>query len=164
MEHKSCFFIILCCIQIFFTLLWFFTDLTLAVFLSYETAFFNVLLIVFCSYLHYKKNVLLQAKRYNITQAPLMIFVKKYQFFPKIVYFRKINDDLTLSLSEKWRHFSFFFAFFKLCAYGLLAVSFLFLQHRGLLNVFGYLCGISSLLVCIFIFLLYVKYESKKNH
>lgn len=163
MKHKFIFFLIACLVQmLFFAILWLLENWQLSVFLSYEVAFFSVVLVLCCSYLHYKKNILFQAKHYRIQKPLLMIFIKKYEFLPKIIQFRKINDDL--NFNEKLRNFSLFFSFSKMFAYGILIAGFLFLQHRALLSIFGYLCGVSSLLVCVFIFILYVSYECKKNH
>lgn len=56
-----------------------------------------------------------------------------------------------------------FFTLFKLMAYVILVAGFLFLHRQDKLDIFAYICGISSLLVCVFIFILYIKkYESKK--
>lgn len=47
-------------------------------------------------------------------------------------------------------------------AYVILVAGFLFLHRQDKLDIFAYICGISSLLVCVFIFILYIKSMSPK--
>ncbi|EKA7300014.1 hypothetical protein PR648_000819, partial [Campylobacter jejuni] len=83
----------------------------------------------------------------------------------KIIHFKILKDDLKPNVKEKIHFFAMFFTLFKLMAYVILVAGFLFLHRQDKLDIFAYICGISSLLVCVFIFILYIKkYESKKNY
>ncbi|HEB7547527.1 hypothetical protein [Campylobacter coli] len=167
MENKKAFFIILCLIHIlFYCILVIFKWINLNIILSYEFAFFSILLIVFTSYSNYKKFILAQAKNHQKDFIyPSLFYIKKIEKLPRIVKFISIKDDLTLNFKDRLRFFTLFFALFKLIAYGVLVAGFLFLHRQDKLDILSYICGISSLLVCVFIFMLYIRrYESKKNH
>lgn len=157
MQHKKGFMIIMVLIHLLSYLSFLFLNsLNFAFCLSYEIAFFSILLIIIVSYFNYKKTILTRAKKYET--KPLMIFLKNFKNLPKIIKFKDLNDDLIFK--DKMRYFALFFALFKILAYGILVAGFLFLRYQNLLEIFGYLCGISALLICIFIFTLYIKYES----
>lgn len=167
MENKRVFFIILCLIHImFYCVLIILKWINLNIILSYEFAFFSILLIVFASYFNYKNFILTQAKNYQKDFIyPSLFYIKKIEKLPRIVKFIPVKDDLTLNFKDRLRFFTLFFALFKLIAYGVLVAGFLFLHHQDRLDILSYICGISSLLVCVFIFMLYIRrYESKKNH
>ncbi|EJD9668267.1 hypothetical protein M3H34_000387, partial [Campylobacter coli] len=129
-------------------------------------AFFSILLIVFTSYSNYKKFILAQAKNHQKDFIyPSLFYIKKIEKLPRIVKFISIKDDLSLNFKDRLRFFTLFFALFKLIAYGVLVAGCLFLHRQDKLDILSYICGISSLLVCVFIFMLYIRrYESKKNH
>ncbi|HEA8244346.1 TPA: hypothetical protein R8Q87_000094 [Campylobacter coli] len=167
MENKRVFFIILCLIHImFYCVLIILKWINLNIILSYEFAFFSILLIVFASYFNYKNFILTQAKIYQKDFIyPSLFYIKKIEKLPRIVKFIPVKDDLTLNFKDRLRFFTLFFALFKLIAYGVLVAGFLFLHRQDRLDILSYICGISSLLVCVFIFMLYIRrYESKKNH
>ncbi|EPV5182257.1 hypothetical protein ACV6ZM_000092 [Campylobacter coli] len=167
MENKRVFFIILCLIHImFYCVLIILKWINLNIILSYEFAFFSILLIVFASYFNYKNFILTQAKNYQKDFiCPSLFYIKKIEKLPRIVKFIPVKDDLTLNFKDRLRFFTLFFALFKLIAYGVLVAGFLFLHRQDRLDILSYICGISSLLVCVFIFMLYIRrYESKKNH
>ncbi|EDO6595649.1 hypothetical protein FVN02_06635 [Campylobacter coli] len=167
MENKRVFFIILCLIHImFYCVLIILKWINLNIILSYEFAFFGILLIVFASYFNYKNFILTQAKNYQKDFIyPSLFYIKKIEKVPRIVKFIPVKDDLTLNFKDRLRFFTLFFALFKLIAYGVLVAGFLFLHRQDRLDILSYMCGISSLLVCVFIFMLYIRrYESKKNH
>ncbi|HEF7590282.1 TPA: hypothetical protein SA941_001639, partial [Campylobacter jejuni] len=66
MEHKKALFCIFAIIHLFFWII--FSSLNhfkLDTFLSYEIAFFSVLLIIFASYLNYKKVIIKKSKNYE---------------------------------------------------------------------------------------------------
>ncbi|MDP8315975.1 hypothetical protein RAP85_01030 [Campylobacter jejuni] len=167
MEHKKALFCIFAIIHLFFWII--FSSLNhfkLDTFLSYEIAFFSVLLIIFASYLNYKKVIIKKSKNYekdfNFISS---LFIKKKQNLSKIIHFKVLKDDLKPNVKEKIHFFAMFFTLFKLMAYVALVAGFLFLHRQDKLDIFAYICGISSLLVCVFIFILYIKkYESKKNY
>lgn len=166
MEYKKAFFIIIISVHLTFYLLFLFLDaFNLSKILSFEIAFFSILFVIFSSYLKYKKTIIIQAKKYKneLKNFPL-IFLKKYQKISKNIKFTAVKDDLDLNLKDKIYFFASFFSLLKLFAYGVLVAGFLFLHRQNLLDIFAYLCGISSLLICIFVFILYIKYESKKNY
>ncbi len=167
MEHKKAFFNIIALMHLLSLIFFLFIDyINLSVLLSYEFAFFSILLIVFASYLSYKKVISIQAKYYEkkIKTIPL-IFIKKKQNFSKNINFKLVEDDLNFNFKDKIYFFTVFFTFFKFITYMILVAGFLFLLRQGKLNILAYIIGISSLLVCIFAFTLYVKkYESKKNY
>ncbi|HDZ4940740.1 TPA: hypothetical protein RTF98_001163 [Campylobacter jejuni] len=167
MEYKKALFYIFAIIHLFFWIIFLpLNHFQLNAFLSYEIAFFSVLLIVFTSYLNYKKVIIKKSKNYkeDFNFVPL-IFIKKKQNLPKIIHFKVAKDDLRLNIKEKIHFFAMFFTLFKLMAYVVLVAGFLFLHRQDKLDIFAYICGISSLLVCVFVFILYIKkYESKKNY
>ncbi|EAH6598988.1 hypothetical protein F9A17_04335, partial [Campylobacter coli] len=117
-------------------------------------------------YSNYKKFILAQAKNHQKDFIyPSLFYIKKIEKLPRIVKFISIKDDLSLNFKDRLRFFTLFFALFKLIAYGVLVAGFLFLHRQDKLDILSYICGISSLLVCVFIFMLYIRrYESKKNH
>lgn len=86
MEHKKALFYIFAIIHLFF---WFiFSSLNhfkLDTFLSYEIAFFSVLLIIFASYLNYKKVIIKKSKNYekdfNFISS---LFIKKNKIYQKL--------------------------------------------------------------------------------
>lgn len=157
MQHKKDFMIIMILVHLLSYLSFLFLNsLNFAFCLSYEMAFFSILFIIIVSYFNYKKNILARVEKYKI--KPLMIFFKKFKNLPKIIKFKDLNDDSTFK--DKMRYFALFFALFKILAYGILVAGFLFLRYQNLLEIFGYLYGISALLVCVFIFILYIRYES----
>lgn len=167
MKHKKALFCIFTLIHLFFLIIFLsLNHFRLSAFLSYEIAFFSVLLIVFVSYLNYKKVIIKKSKNYkeDFHFIPF-IFIKKKQNLPKIIHFKVIKDDLRLSVKEKIHFFTMFFTLFRLITYGILVAGFLFLHRQDKLDIFAYICGISSLLVCVFIFVLYMKkHEFKKNY
>ncbi|CAM4024519.1 hypothetical protein N4T57_04715 [Campylobacter hepaticus] len=165
MKHNAILFYIIVSVHLFFWIIFLITNnLKLEVFLSYEIAFFSILLVVLFSYLNYKKAIRKKIEIYkkNFKNIPL-IFIKTKQIIPKKVHFKAIKEDL--NMKDKIHFFTLFFSLFKLIAYMILVAGFLFLHRQDKLNILAYICGISSLLVCIFIFLLYIKkHESKKNY
>ena len=156
MTNKKAFFCIVALTHfVFWCVFLLFVSLNLGIFLSYEFAFFSVLLIIFSSFLNYKNAILKRLKNYKFQTFKPFIFFKKYKTFPKIVKFQAIKGDL--AYKDKFFFFALFFGFFKLLAYVILVAGFLFLKHKSLLNILAFVCGISSLLICVFLFLLYVK-------
>lgn len=166
MEYKKAFFVIIVGVHLLAYLSFLFLNaFNLSKISSFEIAFFSILFVIFSSYLKYKKSITTQAKKYkNELKSFPLIFLKKCQKISKDIKFVVIKDDLELKLKDKIYFFASFFSLLKLFAYGVLVAGFLFLHRQNLLDVFAYLCGISSLLVCVFIFILYIRYESKKNY
>ncbi|WP_246023116.1 hypothetical protein [Campylobacter estrildidarum] len=165
MEHKKAFFIMAIVMHLFplFVLLAI-NQFKFNIFLSFEIAFFSFLIVIFSSYLNYKKIVFSKAKKYEYFQNSSIFFLKKIKKLPKNIKFRVIKDDLDFNFKDKIYFFTTFFSLLKIFAYMVLVAGFLFLHRQNLLNIFGYLCGISALLICVFIFIVYIRYESKKNY
>ncbi|WP_232364890.1 hypothetical protein [Campylobacter aviculae] len=165
MEHKKAFFILVSFVHLLFLFILLILNLfKLNIFLSFEIAFFSFLFVIFSSYLNYKKIILSKAKEYKDFQNISLFLLKKIKKLPKNIKFRIVKDDLDFNFKDKIYFFAIFFNLLKILAYVILVAGFLFLHRQNLLNIFGYLCGISTLLVCIFIFIVYVRYESKKNY
>lgn len=122
-------------------------------FLSFEFAFFSSLLIIFLSFLSYRKGILKKAK--EVEFKALNIFTKKSTKPLKIVKFKAINDDFKLA----FKNLALFFSLAKLGAYAFLALGFLILHKHNLLDILAFLAGISSVLLGIFIFMVWVKYD-----
>ncbi|CDG57471.1 Probable integral membrane protein Cj0851c [Campylobacter coli 76339] len=106
--------------------------INLNIILSYEFAFFSILLIVFASYFNYKNFILAQAKNYQKDFIyPSLFYIKKIEKLPRIVKFIPVKDDLTLNFKDRLRFFTLFFALFKLIAYGVLVAGiFIFASSR----------------------------------
>jgi len=165
MQHKKALLSIFILIQVIFCLVFLsLSAFKLNIILSYEMAFLSALLVVLASYFNYKKIILKRSKFYEKDFKTLpLIFIKKKQKDTKIIHFKALKDDI--AFKDKMYIFALFFALFKMVAYGLLVAGFLFLHRQKYLDIFAYLCGISSLLVCVFIFILYLKrYEFNKNY
>lgn len=128
-----------------------------ALFLSFEFAFFSSLFIIFLSFLSYKKNILKRAKKAQF--KTLNIFTKKSTTPPKIVKFKAINDDFKPTFKLAFKNLALFFSLAKLGAYAFLALGFLILHKHNLLDILAFLAGISSVLLGIFIFMIWVKYD-----
>lgn len=126
-----------------------------ALFSSFEFAFFSSLFIIFLSFLSYKKNILKRAKEAQF--KTLNIFTKKTP--PKIVKFKAINDDFKPTFKLAFKNLALFFSLAKLGAYAFLALGFLILHRHNLLDILAFLAGISSVLLGIFIFMIWVKYD-----
>lgn len=126
-----------------------------ALFSSFEFAFFSSLFIIFLSFLSYKKNILKRAKKAQF--KTLNIFTKKTP--PKIVKFKAINDDFKPTFKLAFKNLALFFSLAKLGAYAFLALGFLILHRHNLLDILAFLAGISSVLLGIFIFMIWVKYD-----
>lgn len=124
-------------------------------FLSFEFAFFSSLFIIFLSFLSYRKNILKRAKETQF--KTLNIFTKKTP--PKIVKFKAINDDFKPTFKLAFKNLALFFSLAKLGAYAFLALGFLILHKHNLLDILAFLAGISSVLLGIFIFMIWVKYD-----
>ncbi|MCC8277799.1 hypothetical protein LNU06_02645 [Campylobacter sp. VicNov18] len=167
MQHKKVLLNIIVIVHLFFWIIFLLTNhLEWDIVLSYEIAFFSVFLVVYTSYLNYKKVIIKKSKIYGEKFKTIpSIFIKKQTIFPKIVCFKVVQEDISLSIKDKFHFFTVFFTLFKLIAYMVLVTGFLFLHRQDSLNILAYICGISSLLICVFIFILYIKkYESKKNY
>ncbi|EHD3993320.1 hypothetical protein JQ964_001703, partial [Campylobacter coli] len=87
MENKKAFFIILCLIHVlFYCILVIFKWINLNIILSYEFAFFSILLIVFASYSNYKKFILAQVKNHQKDFIyPSLFYIKKIEKLSRIV-------------------------------------------------------------------------------
>lgn len=161
MRGKKFFLLLICLCHLCFYLVFLsFKLLDLSMILSFEFAFLSALLIIFISYLNYKKNILAKTKEYHFEKKPLMIFLKKMKKNQKILNFKEMNDDLKPNFKEKLQNFALFFSLMKFLAYGILVAGFLFLKNQNHLSILGYLSGISALLICVLFFTLRVKYES----
>jgi len=161
MQHKKVFFIIFIVIHLGFWVLFYLLNfLTFKSFLSFEVANFSFLLIVFSSFLHYKKGILIQSKNYKFVKKPLMIFTHKIQNPSKIINYKVFNDDLKPKFKEKIQNFSLYFGLLKLLSYGILVAGFLALNKQNLLCIWAYIAGISALVLCVLIFAVFLKYES----
>lgn len=86
MEHKKALFCIFAIIHLFFWII--FSSLNhfkLDTFLSYEIAFFSVLLIIFASYLNYKKVIIKKSKNYEKILISFHRFLsKKNKIYQKL--------------------------------------------------------------------------------
>ncbi|MGH2268070.1 hypothetical protein [Campylobacter taeniopygiae] len=165
MRYKKAFAVIIFLIHIIFFLSFLFLNpFNLNIFFSFEIAFFSILLVIITSYLSYKKMIYSQARKYKINQNLFLFSLKKVKSLPKNIKFTILKDDLEFNIKNKMYFFAVFFNLLKIFAYVVLVAGFLFLHRQGILHIVGYLCGISSLLICIFIFIAYVRYESKKNY
>ncbi|TEY04078.1 hypothetical protein [Campylobacter sp. US33a] len=141
-----------------------FRGLTPYGFLSYEFSFFATLLIIFTSFMTYKKNILKKSLKYNFKTKPLNIFIKKIQKDFKFVKFKEFNDDFKPSLTLALKNSLIFFSGLKLLGYGFLVLGFLILQNHQYLAIFEFIAGICIVPLAVFIFMIYLKYESKKNY
>ncbi|EIA0022864.1 hypothetical protein K6Z03_001306, partial [Campylobacter jejuni] len=111
MEHKKALFCIFAIIHLFFWIIFsLLNHFKLDIFLSYEIAFFSVLLIIFASYLNYKKVIIKKSKNYekdfNFISS---LFIKKKQNLSKIIHFKVLKDDLKPNVKEKIHFFAMFF-------------------------------------------------------
>lgn len=131
--------------------------INLSTFISFEFGFLAQNLIIFFSFMSYKKFIFKNAKTYQFTQKPLQIFAKKIHSFPKIVKFIVLKDDLEKSRFKSiFKHVLAFFSVFKLLAYVFLILGFLALEFQGLLDIFALFCAmfITPLAVLIYNFLI----------
>ncbi|WP_337212649.1 hypothetical protein [Campylobacter molothri] len=165
MQYKKTFAMVIFLIHIIFFLSFLFLiPFKLNIFFSFEIAFFSIVLVVMTSYLSYKKMIYSQAKKYQINQNLFLFSLKKIKNLPKNIKFTIPKDDLEFSTKNKIYFFATFFNLLKIFAYVILVAGFLFLNRQGMLHIISYLCGILSLLICVFIFMIYIRYESKKNY
>lgn len=164
MQRKKpfCFIIILVNICVYSILNFAKNTLDLAFFLSYEFAFFIGLCIIILSFLSYQKNILKKAEIYKFEKKPLFITLKKARAL-KNSKFRLINDDFKPSFKLALKNFGVFFSLAKLGAYVFLALGFLALQRHGLLDIFAFLFGISSLVLALFVFMFFVNLKERKD-
>lgn len=86
-------------------------------------------------------------------QPQSLIFCQKpLQTLPKILKFKATNDEFKPSFKGALKNFGVFFSLAKLCAYAFLALGFLALQRQNLLDIVGFLGGVSSVLVSVLAF------------
>lgn len=86
-------------------------------------------------------------------QPQRLIFCQKpLQVLPKILKFKATNDEFKASFKGALKNFGVFFSLAKLCAYAFLALGFLTLQRQNLLDIVGFLGGVSSVLVSVLAF------------
>ena len=131
-----------------------------AAILNYEFAFFICLCIIVLSFASYKKSILSESKSLKIPQIRPAIFAKKtLKKSAKFVNFRPANDEFGLKFSRK---FAAFFSLAKLASYGVLAFGFYLLSANALLDIAGFICGVSSLLIGCFIYGLWVNFRGRK--
>ena len=160
---KELLFIVLFLNIISFLILFFIKRKFLINFLNYEIAYISFLFVMFCSYFSYKKNVLFLANNLKIEKKPLFIFLKKANKNQKIINYRIINDDFKNNFFTKIKKISWFFNVLKFFAYMIFIFSFLYLQGNFLFDIFSYLWGLVSVSIGIFFFMIFIRYEFKKN-
>ncbi|WP_139453771.1 hypothetical protein [Campylobacter armoricus] len=134
----------------------FYKEINFKIFLSFEFGFFAQNLIILISFINYKNFIFKAAKNYDFTQRPLQIFAKKQHSFPKIVKFINTDDDLKPKIKNILKNMLAFFSLFKIFAYIFLIVGFLFLEFRGLMDIFTLFCAmfVTPIAVLIYNFLI----------
>lgn len=86
-------------------------------------------------------------------QPQSLIFCQKpLKTLPKILKFKATNDEFKPSFKGALKNFGVFFSLAKLCAYAFLALGFLALQRQNLLDIVGFLGGVSSVLASVLAF------------
>lgn len=93
------------------------------------------------------------AEFFTQIQPQSLIFCQKpLKTLPKILKFKTTNDEFKPSFKGALKNFGVFFSLAKLCAYAFLALGFLALQRQNLLDIVGFLGGVSSVLVSVLAF------------
>lgn len=93
------------------------------------------------------------AEFFTQIQPQSLIFCEKpLKTLPKILKFKATNDEFKPSFKGALKNFGVFFSLAKLCAYAFLALGFLTLQRQNLLDIVGFLGGVSSVLVSVLAF------------
>lgn len=141
---------------IFLAGIFFYKGMSLDLFLSFEFGFIAQVLIVFFSFINYKKFISLSAKNFKFQKRPLQIFAKKNIFLPTIIKFFNIEDDFKPKFSFLAKNALVFFSFFKILAYLFLILGFMVLNYQGLLSIFALFCAmfVMPLAVLIYNFLI----------
>ena len=134
----------------------------LASVLSFEFAFFISLCIIVLSFLSYKKSILSESKALKPPKIrPAILAQKPPNKNAKIQNFRPANNDFKLKFTHK---LTAFFSLAKLGAYALLAVGFLALNAHALLDIAGFICGVSSVLAGCFFYGLWLNRKEKSQN
>ena len=134
----------------------------LASVLSFEFAFFISLCIIVLSFLSYKKSILSESKALKPPKIrPAILAQKPPNKNAKIQNFRPKNDDFKLKFTHK---LTAFFSLAKLVSYALLAVGFLALNRHALLDIAGFICGVSSVLAGCFFYGLWLNHKEKSQN
>ena len=134
----------------------------LASVLSFEFAFFISLCIIVLSFLSYKKSILSESKAIKPPKIrPAILAQKPPNKSTKIQNFRPANNEFKLKFTHK---LTAFFSLAKLGAYALLAVGFLALNRHALLDIAGFICGVSSVLVGCFFYGLWLNHKEKSQN
>ena len=134
----------------------------LASVLSFEFAFFISLCIIVLSFLSYKKSILSESKALKPLQIrPAILAQKPPNKSTKIQNFRPANNEFRLKFTHK---LTAFFSLAKLVSYALLAVGFLALNRHALLDIAGFICGVSSVLAGCFFYGLWLNHKEKSQN
>ncbi|AJC84386.1 hypothetical protein IMC75_05850 [Campylobacter peloridis] len=136
--------------------IFFFKEFDFKFFISFEFGFLAQNLIIFVSFFNYKNFIIKNAKNYNFRQKPLQIFTKKQFYFPKIVKFVCIDDDLKPKFKFIFKNALVFFSLFKILAYVFLILGFLALEFQGIMDIFSLFCAmfVTPLAVLIYNFII----------
>ena len=134
----------------------------LASVLSFEFAFFISLCIIVLSFLSYKKSILSESKALKPPKIrPAILAQKPPNKNAKIQNFRPANNEFRLKFTHK---LTAFFSLAKLVSYALLAVGFLALNAHALLDIAGFICGVSSVLAGCFFYGLWLNHKEKSQN
>ena len=134
----------------------------LASVLSFEFAFFISLCIIVLSFLSYKKSILSESKALKPPKIrPAILAQKPPNKNAKIQNFRPANNEFRLKFTHK---LTAFFSLAKLVSYALLAVGFLALNRHALLDIAGFICGVSSVLAGCFFYGLWLNHKEKSQN
>ena len=134
----------------------------LASVLSFEFAFFISLCIIVLSFLSYKKSILSESKALKPPKIrPAILAQKPPNKNAKIQNFRPANNEFRLKFTHK---LTAFFSLAKLVSYALLAVGFLALNAHALLDIAGFICGVSSVLAGCFFYGLWLNRKEKSQN
>lgn len=140
--------------------------------LSFEFAFFATLLIILISFFSYKKGILKFAQSaknieiYSDTQSENSQIQVNLQNATNLSDQSTQNADLNSSESEQesgvkpkfsFKYMSLFFSLAKILGYAFLAAGFLALNRHAMLDLVGFLGGISSLIFAVLIFAFYLR-------
>ncbi len=134
----------------------------LASVLNFEFAFFISLCIIVLSFLSYKKSILSESKALKPPKIRSAILAQNPpNKSTKIQKFRPANNDFKLKFTHK---LTAFFSLAKLVSYALLAVGFLALNAHALLDIAGFICGVSSVLAGCFFYGLWLNHKEKSQN
>lgn len=127
---------------------------TLFSFINYEFAFLSTLLIVFLSFLSYKKGVLRGLKDEKFTEFRAE---NENERGENATDKDDASGKSTAKSLVRVKKFTLFFNLAKIAAYFLLALGFVSLSKYGYLDILAFLMGASGVVVAVFAYMILLK-------